>query len=83
MAKIGNITIIDGGSADGQADGGAVNVARYTVGAMKAVNDSLKDTLGFDMTEVMRANTFEGKTTQKLTVDVNQLPPSPDKEKSE
>ena len=83
MAKIGNITIIDGGSADGQADGGAVNVARYTVGAMKAVNDSLKDTLGFDMTEVMRANTFEGKTTQKLTVDVNQLPSSPDKEKSE
>ena len=50
---------------------------------MKAVNDSLKDTLGFDMTEVMRANTFEGKTTQKLTVDVNQLPSSPDKEKSE
>lgn len=69
MAKIGNITIIDGGSSDGES-GGASNVARYTVGALKAVNEALKDTVGFDLTEVMRASTFEGKTTQNIKLDV-------------
>ena len=38
---------------------------------MKAVNESLKDTLGFDLTEVMRANTFEGKTTQNLNISAS------------
>ncbi|HIU32081.1 MAG TPA: SPFH domain-containing protein [Candidatus Caccousia avistercoris] len=67
MAKIGNITIIDG-SGNGQSSG-AADVARYMVGSLKAVNEALKDTIGFDMTEVMRANTFEGKTTHKVTVE--------------
>ncbi len=70
MSKIGNITIIDGGG-NGSNGGGATDVARYTVGAMKAVNESLKDTLGFDLTEVMRANTFEGKTTQNLNISAS------------
>ncbi|MBC8570015.1 flotillin family protein [Zongyangia hominis] len=68
MSKIGNITIIGGGSGEG--DGGAADVARYTVGSLKAVNEALKDTIGFDMTEVMRANTFEGKTTRNIKMDV-------------
>lgn len=75
MSKIGNITIIGGGSENG--DGGAVDVARYTAGALKAVNESLKDTVGFDLTEVMRAHTFEGKTTQNIKVDVDGLPQAP------
>ena len=73
MAKIGNITIIDGSGRKGDASG-AADVARYTVGALKAVNEALKDTVGFDMTEVMRANTFEGKTTKKIHMDVSGLP---------
>ena len=73
MAKIGNITIIDGSGREGDASG-AADVARYTVGALKAVNEALKDTVGFDMTEVMRANTFEGKTTKKIHMDVSGLP---------
>lgn len=68
MSKIGNITIIGGG---GEGDGGAADVARYTVGSLKAVNEALKDTIGFDMTEVMRANTFEGKTTRNIKMDVS------------
>ena len=71
MAKIGNITIIDGGGPGGE--GGASNVARYTVGALKAVNEALKDTVGFDLTEVMRANTFEGKTTENLHINIDGL----------
>ena len=76
MAKIGNITIIDGGEGGG---GGASNVAWYTVGALKAVNEALKDTVGFDLTEVMRANTFEGKTTENLSINIEGLPPIPGK----
>lgn len=79
MSKIGNITII-GGGADG--DGGAAEVARYTAGALKAVNESLRDTIGFDLTELMRANTFEGKTTQNVRLDVSGLP-APNAEKAQ
>lgn len=68
MAKIGNITIIGGGQEDGA---GAADVARYTAGALKAVNEALKDTIGFDMTEVLRAKTFEGQTTQNLRLDIS------------
>lgn len=71
MARIGSISIIDGG---GNESGGAANVARYTVSALKAVNEALKDTIGFDLTEVMRANTFEGRTTQNVRMDVSGLP---------
>ena len=69
MSKIGNITIIGGGSGDGDG-AGAQDVARYTVGALKAVNEALKDTIGFDMTEVMRGQTFEAKTTQNVHLDI-------------
>lgn len=68
MAKIGSITIIGGGQEDGA---GAADVARYTAGALKAVNEALKDTIGFDMTEVLRAKTFEGQTTQNLRLDIS------------
>lgn len=70
MAKIGNITIIGGGLESGDG-AGAADVARYTVGALKAVNEALKDTIGFDMTEVMRANTFEAKTTRNVHMDMD------------
>ena len=71
MSKIGNITIIGGGSGESGESAGAADVARYTVGALKAVNEALKDTIGFDMTEVMRANTFEAKTTSKVHLEVD------------
>lgn len=79
MAKIGNITIIDGSGGNSEGGGGAADVARYMVGSLKAVNEALKDTIGFDMTEVMRANSFEGKTTQTIKMDINrELPELPE-----
>lgn len=71
MSKIGNITIIGGGSGAGDGSAGAADVARYTAGALKAVNEALKDTIGFDMTEVMRGQTFEAKTTHTVHLDVD------------
>ncbi len=68
LAKIGDITIIGGGNGENGAS--AVDVARMTTGSMKAVMDCMKDVVGFDLSEVMRAQTFEGKTTRNIHVDV-------------
>lgn len=70
MSRIGNITIIGGGGENGDS-AGAQDVARYTVGALKAVNEALKDTIGFDMTEVMKANTIEARTTRHIDMQVD------------
>ncbi len=73
MSKIGNITIIGGGTEDG---GSATDVARMTMGTLKAITEGMKDTLGFDPVEVMRANTFEGKTSKDINLNVTGLPES-------
>jgi len=65
MGRIGNISIIGGGGEDG---GGAADVTRMSVGALKSVIDGVKDTIGFDLTEIMRAKTFEGQTTSNVNV---------------
>lgn len=70
MSKIGDITIIGGGNGEG---GSAVDVARMTTGSMKAIMDSMKDVIGFDLAEVMKAQTFEGQTTKNINVDVKGL----------
>lgn len=72
MSKIGNITIIGGGGEDG--GGSATDVARMTMGTLKAITEGMKDTLGFDPVEVMRANTFEGKTSKDINLNVTGLP---------
>ena len=38
-------------------------------GTVKAVNEALKDTIGFDMTDVMRSQTLEAKTTRNINVE--------------
>jgi flotillin len=45
-------------------------VAGYAVGALKAVNEAMKETIGFDLTEIMRANTFDGKTSKNISIDM-------------
>ena len=79
MSRIGSISIIGGSGGDGEG-GGAADVARYTAGALKAVNEALKDTIGFDMTEVMRAGTFEGKTTRNVNLSIDGQLPQPGEE---
>ena len=74
MSKIGNITIIDG-SGNGENGGGAADVARYMTGSLKAVNEALKDTIGFDMTDVMKSQTLEARTTRNIRVDGLPQPP--------
>lgn len=70
MSRIGNITIIGGGSGGN----GAADVAANTVGAMKAVFEAMKETTGFDMTDVLKANTLSAKTDRNLKIDVTGVP---------
>ncbi|KUO78338.1 MAG: hypothetical protein APF81_15905 [Desulfosporosinus sp. BRH_c37] len=70
LSRIDKITIIGGG---GGSDGTS-EVARYTVGALKAVTEALKETIGFDLMDVMKANTFDAKTTKNINIDVKGLP---------
>ena len=46
-------------------------MARYSVGALNAVNEALKNTVGLDLTEVMRAQTFEDRTTCNIRLDAS------------
>lgn len=70
LSKIGNITIIGGGSGDGS---GPIEVAGYAAGALKAVSEAVKETIGFDLTEVMKANTYDAKVNKNLMLNVNGL----------
>jgi len=73
LSKIGNITII-GGGGDGS---GATEVAGYAVSALKAVNEAMKETIGFDLTEIMKANTYDAKINKSINIDVKGLPENP------
>jgi flotillin len=71
LSRIGTITII--GGSNGDSEGGVTDVARMSVSSLKTVMDCMKDVVGFDLAEVMRAQTFEGKTTKNIHVDVKGL----------
>jgi len=71
LSKIGNITIIGG---SGEGSDGVSNVTGYTVGALKAVTEAVKETIGFDLTDVMKANTIQAKTDKDIKVDIQGLP---------
>lgn len=72
LKNIGNITYV-GGVGEGGA-GVAGEVAGYTAGVLKAVTQTMKETLDFDFVEVMKAGTYDAKVNQKLQVDVSGLP---------
>lgn len=71
LSKIGNITIIGG---SGEGSDGVSNVTGYTVGALKAVTEAVKETIGFDLTDVMKASTIQAKTGKDIKVDIQGLP---------
>ena len=73
LKNIGKITYV-GGVGEG-GSGVAGEVAGYTAGVLKAVTQVMDETLGFDLTEVMKAGTYDAKVNKKLSIDVNGLPP--------
>ena len=87
MSKIGNVTVIGGGEGGSGVDA----MTRSAVSSLKAVTEAVKDTVGFDLTKVMEAQTIDAMTRRDVTlngggaidVQLNQagtpapVPPSP------
>lgn len=62
LESIDKVTIIDGGSGEngvGTFSGNVPSVLAKTI-------ESIKETTGFDLTEVMKANTYDAKTTKNV-----------------
>lgn len=76
MSRIDKITIIGGGDGSG---GSATDVTKMALGSLTAITEGMRDVLGFDMTEVMKANTYAGKTDKNINFDLDKLS---DKEKA-
>lgn len=66
VTTIDKVSIIDGGSGSGVSA-----VGSWTPQILSKTIEAVKDTTGFDITEVMRAGTYDAKVNRKL--DVNGL----------
>ena len=65
MSKIGNVTVIGGGESGSGVDA----MTRSAVSSLKAVTEAVKDTVGFDLTTVMEAQTIDAKTRRDVTLN--------------
>ena len=65
MSKIGNVTVIGGGESGSGVDA----MTRSAVNSLKAVTEAVKDTVGFDLTKVMEAQTIDAKTRRDVTLN--------------
>ena len=65
MSKIGNVTVIGGGESGSGVDA----MTRSAVSSLKAVTEAVKDTVGFDLTKVMEAQTIDAKTRRDVTLN--------------
>lgn len=64
LTQIDKITIIDSGNGDGGVNSVSANVPNV----MAKLFESMKETTGIDLKEIMRADTFEGKTTKNINL---------------
>jgi flotillin len=67
LTSIDKVTIIDGG---GNGSGSGVNqMGGYVPSILAKTIESVKETTGFDLTEVMKANTIQAKTNKNIQMD--------------
>lgn len=64
LKQIDKITIIGGGE-DGNGVG---NVANYVPTTMAKVFESVKETIGIDLGEIVKANTYDAKVTKNINI---------------
>ena len=63
MASVDKISIIDGGSG-----AGANSMYGYVTGGMQKVIESVKETTGLDLVEVMKADTYDAKVNHNINI---------------
>ena len=71
MSRIEKIVVMDG-SSNGE---GAVSVAKTVSSTMSVVMDSVKEMTGFDLTDTMKAHTYDAKVNKNI--ELNGIPSNP------
>ena len=64
ISAIDKVTVIDSGSGEG----GVTSVGGYTHAVLAKVLESVRETTGFDLTEVMKAQTYDAKVNHNVNV---------------
>ena len=64
ISSIDKVTVIDSGSGQG----GVASVGGYTPAVLAKVIESVRETTGFDLTEVMKAQTYDAKVNHNVNV---------------
>lgn len=65
MSQIDKITIIDSGNGES----GVSQVNSFVPSALTKTIEAVKETTGFDLVDVMKANTLHGKTDRNITIE--------------
>ena len=66
LESIDKITIIDSGNGEG----GIASMGNYVPGLLSKTIETIKETTGLDIVEIMKAETMEAKTTRNINIDV-------------
>ena len=69
MSRIEKIIVMDGGG-DSQ---GATNVARTVASTMTTVIESVKEMTGFDLTDAMKAHTYDATVNKNVNLDMKHV----------
>lgn len=64
LENIDKVTIIDGGSSDN----GVSNMGSYVPNVLAKTIETIKETTGLDITEIMRAETYDAKVTKNINL---------------
>ncbi len=67
LAAIDKVTIIDSGNGES----GVGSMCGYVPGVLAKTIESVRETTGFDLTDVMKANTYEAKTDRNVKLDAD------------
>lgn len=74
LSTIDKVTIIDSGNGDG----GVASMGGYVPSVLAKTIETVKEATGLDITEIMKANTYEAKVTRN--VNVTGIPEGVDKQ---
>ncbi len=67
LSAIDKVTIIDSGNGES----GVGSMGGYVPGVLAKTIESVRETTGFDLTDVMKANTYEAKTDRNVKLDAD------------
>ena len=66
LSTIGKVTIIDSGNG---GDTGVSSMGSYVPSVLAQTIESVKETTGIDIREIMKANTYDAKVNKNITIN--------------